>query len=194
MLWRCALKRMHPCLLVSCLLNLCPLVCVSRALRSLLHITHPQVTGGSVGGSKVVIDGACENSPFSCPQSLATFANHSRKANAVLEDWPVPDPGPCELHVHMMLVATEPIEPGCEVRINYEHGGSSYWNTREMGFTPAETGWRAIRVRPPPPLPEPEPIFDRLTELRTAAALSQAPPPCTATPDPPANSKRNGAR
>ena len=153
-----------------------------RSLTSLAHFAPPlldttlQIPGIEVGGAKVLIDGASENSPFTCPQALATFANHSRKPNARLEVWPVPEPLPCELRVHMMLVAMEAIEAGCEIRIDYEHGGSSYW--KELGMSPAETSWRSTRVRPPPPAADPEPVFDRLVELRTAAALGQSPPPC----------------
>eukprot|EP00966_Prymnesium_polylepis_P114950 2656544-Prymnesium_polylepis.2 len=46
-----------------------------------------------------------------------------------------------------MLVATEPIEAGQEVRIDYEAGGSTYW----AGCPPPEVPWRHVRVSPPPP-------------------------------------------
>jgi len=51
----------------------------------------------------------------------------------------------------MWLVATERVEAGQEIRIDYEDGmeGESYW----WGAPPPETGWREHRVPPPPPVP-----------------------------------------
>ena len=119
--------------------------------------------------------GACENSPLDCPRYPAIFANHSAAApNARLETWPVLQPGKYALREHIMLVATAHIEAGAEVRFDYEAGGSTYW----ASACPEERlSWREARVSPPPPTPE-EPVVDRMSELRAAAALRQAPPPC----------------
>jgi hypothetical protein len=112
-----------------------------------------------VPATSIVIDGACENSPFDCPRSGASFANHSNKPNARLESWPVLNPGPLEVRQHIMLVASECISAGAEVRYNYEQGvklGSCYWS----GAPPTEGSWRAVRVQVPPPSNE-EPIHNR---------------------------------
>ena len=73
-----------------------------------------------VPGTRMVIDGASENSPFDAERYAAIYANHSANPNARLECWPVLRPGPLELRQHMVLVANEPIEAGCEIRINCE--------------------------------------------------------------------------
>ena len=117
------------------------------------------------------------DSPFLCPRALASYANHSRRPNARLEAWPVLKPGACELGIHMMLVASEHIESGGEIRIDYEDGGSQYW--RAIGqHHPVETEWRSARQCAPPPTGE-EPIVDRLVELRMAAALGREANPCS---------------
>jgi hypothetical protein len=75
-----------------------------------------------------------------------------------------------------MLVATESIEAGAEIRINYEDGGEisgdnggSYWKDAP----PIETStWRLTRVPPPPPSLD-EPVYNRLEELKAAAAAQQ---------------------
>jgi hypothetical protein len=119
----------------------------------------------------------------------------------------------------MVLVATEPIPPGGEVRIDYEVDTHrpTYW----LGGTgpPKETEWRDLRVPTPPPTPE-EPVIRRLTkliamiamiavrrltveliamialivvrrltELRLAAASCTPPPPCTEPQQPQATVK-----
>ena len=123
-----------------------------------------------------VVDGACENSPnFGHCRSLAVYANHSHSPNARIEAWPVLRPGPFEVRQRMMLVAAESIAAGEEIRINYEEGGSSYWNA--LGCAPVDGPWRLARV-PPPPASGEEPVCDRLQELQEAAATGQEPPPC----------------
>ena len=105
-----------------------------------------------VPGTNFVIDGACENSPFECgPHSPAIYANHSRLPNARIESWPVPRPGPFEVRQHMVLVASEHIDAGQEIRINYEGGEeASYWEA--IGHTPIESqAWREVRIHPPTP-------------------------------------------
>ena len=94
-------------------------------------------------------------------------------------------PGPCELSIHMMLVASEHIEIGAEIRIDYEQGGVDYW--KAIGQTaPKETEWRSARQRAPIVDHEAdEPIVDRLVELREAAALGTQAPDCP-VPAPPA--------
>ena len=105
----------------------------------------------------LVIDGASENSPFACPRAPAIYANHSAKPNAAFQCMLVPRPSKHEVRKRMYLVATEPIEAGAEIRVNY---GGSYW----CGAIPPETRWRDLRVRPPPPTAE-EPVFDLSTAL-----------------------------
>ena len=72
----------------------------------------------------MVIDGASENSPFECPRSPASYANHAPRptCNARLETWPVLGPDPLSVRQHMVLVASEPIAAGHEIRIDYEDG------------------------------------------------------------------------
>ena len=102
-----------------------------------------------VPGTSFVIDGASENSPFECERSPAVYANHSAAPNARLEKWAVPRAGPLEVRERMVLVASEHIEPGQEVRINYEGGSvGTYWHV--LGEVPAEGAWREARIRPPP--------------------------------------------
>lgn len=138
-----------------------------------------QTTGSYVlqipGANDVIIDGASENSPFRCPCSPAIYANHSSAPNARLEMWPAPRPGSLELRQHMVLVASEPIAAGQEVRINYEHMDGTYWR----GAPPAETAWRELHVSPPPPpTREQQPVISRLIELQAAAASGHTAPPC----------------
>ena len=129
-----------------------------------------------VPGTSFVIDGACENSPdFGHVRSPAVYANHSRNPNARIETWPVLRPGALEVRQHMMLVAAQPIAAGEEIRINYEEGGSSYWDV--LGCAPVEGPWRLARVPPPPPSGE-DPVYDRLQELQDAAATGQEPRSC----------------
>ena len=132
-----------------------------------------------VPGTSTVIDGASENSPFECPCSPAIYANHSKTPNARVETWPILKPGPFEVREHMVLVASEPIEAGREIRIDYEDGDCSYWR----GQAPAETHWRRLRIRPPPPTAD-EPVHDRLPELQQAAARKKQLPavPTAAVP------------
>jgi hypothetical protein len=131
-----------------------------------------------VPGTNFVIDGACENSPYECgPHSPAIYANHSRRPNARIESWPVPRPGPLEVRQHMMLVATERIDAGQEIRINYEEGGAAtYWEA--LGHAPIESqGWRQARVHPPAAANE-EPVINRLAALQAAVAQRRTAPPC----------------
>ena len=112
-------------------------------------------------GTSTVIDGASENSPFECDRSPAIYANHSSQPNARLQCMPVlPQQG----IRRMLIVALEPIEPGQEVRIDYEDGETSevaYW----AGQPPSETTWRSVRIHPPPPTLE-EPFYVRLEDWR----------------------------
>ena len=68
--------------------------------------------------------GASENSPFLLPRCCALHANHSARPNARLELWPVLRPATHEPRQHMVLVASEPIAAGAEIRIDYEDGNS----------------------------------------------------------------------
>ena len=65
----------------------------------------------------------------------------------------------CEVRQHMVLVASEPISAGGEIRIDYEGGSSragsgstAYWGAETGMGEPREDGaWRAVRRHPPPP-------------------------------------------
>ena len=135
-------------------------------------------TGGryvlEVPGTSTIVDGNSENSPFDLARSAAIFANHSKRPNACIEVWPVLRPEHLGIRQRMMLVASEPIAAGQEVRIDYEDGGRNgkYWNGNE----PPETDWRRARVRTPPPSLE-EPVVDRLQQLQAAAARGEILPP-----------------
>ena len=77
--------------------------------------------------------GNYENSPFDHgPRYLAIYANHSTQPNAKFESVKVRKPGPLGLKYRMLLVSTEPIEAGCEIRVNYDAGlgRDSYWKVR----------------------------------------------------------------
>jgi len=109
-------------------------------------------------GSGTVIDGAYENSPGDGPFWPGVFANHSARPNAALEYVPAMG-GALDA---MVLVATEAIEAGSEVRFNYDRNrkeGKRYWGRG----APAETGWREERVRPPAPAPA-ERLFGKAVE------------------------------
>jgi hypothetical protein len=70
------------------------------------------------------IDGACENSPFDDGKRYpVVFANHSRRPNARLEEWPCTSGDQFDVEHRIWLVASEPIEAGHEIRIDYENGG-----------------------------------------------------------------------
>ena len=86
----------------------------------------------------------------------------------------MPTPGPFEQRQHVMIVASEPIDAGQEVRIDYERGDAQYWH----GQAPTERTWRRARVVPPPPSLD-DPICDRLMQLQTAAVLRQPAPACS---------------
>jgi len=125
--------------------------------------------------TETFIDGAWHNadaarSPYApatsgYPRYLATFANHSRRPNARFEERHVCcsfvnrarevtllNRAPSADHVQqrMVLVATEPIDAGSELRVDYEHGGSVYWDALGSA-TMSETSWRGVRAPPPPP-------------------------------------------
>ncbi|KAL1530056.1 hypothetical protein AB1Y20_000978 [Prymnesium parvum] len=124
-----------------------------------------------IPGTKIFIDGDCENSPFECPRYPVIFANHSAVApNARLEVWPVLQPGKHDLREHVVLVATTHIRPGEEIRFDYEASNGSTSPRAEESVA-----WRSVRINPPPPALG-EPIIDRLAELRAAAAARQEVP------------------
>ena len=61
------------------------------------------------------------------PPSPAAYTNHSSAPNARLEHWPPGDTGGLD---RVVLVASEPIPAGREVRFDYERGAAkgSYWD------------------------------------------------------------------
>ena len=85
----------------------------------------------------------------------------------------------------MVLVASEAISPGAEIRIDYESGNkakgkakgssSTYWGAAGMPQQPHESdAWRAARRHPPPPAASAERLVDGLSRLQRAAAASAA--------------------
>ena len=102
----------------------------------------------AVPSTRTFVDGDYANSPFTDgPRHGAIYANHcSARPNAKFEKFPVPSPSPFDLRHRMLLVSTERIPAGGEIRVDYEAGGSKYWPKR-----PAESSWRAVRLPPPPP-------------------------------------------
>ena len=128
----------------------------------------------TIPGTDVVVDGASENSPFEVGRNCAIYANHSRRPNARLELWPVLRPAACELRQHMVLVASEKIEAGAEIRIDYESGGVPYWGCAGESSEPRESeGWRAARRHPPPAIAvaaDLERLVDGLSRLQRAAS------------------------
>ena len=132
--------------------------------------------------TRVSVDGHGDNSPFECPRSPAIFANHSSCPNAALQCWPSLDAAReaaehgCthELQNTLWLVAKEPIPAGCEIRINYEDGGTKYWH----GLPPQETNWREARAAlMGPPVPA-----DAVPAIDVLTALSDALSRCSALP------------
>jgi len=125
-----------------------------------------------IPGTEVLIDGASENSPFALPRCSASYANHSERPNARLELWPVLRPALCEVRQHMVLVAAEPIEAGCEIRIDYDAGRkrAQYWGVATGMPVPCQDdAWRHERRTPPPPAAAAEPLVDGLLRLQRAA-------------------------
>ena len=49
----------------------------------------------------------------------------------------------------MLLISTEPVPAGGEIRVDYEGGGSKYWLSGQA--PPVESNWRELRLLPPPP-------------------------------------------
>ena len=85
--------------------------------------------------------GNYENSPFDHgPRYLAIYANHSTQPNAKFESVKVRKPGPLGLKYRMLLVSTEPIEAGCEIRVNYDAGLGRGDQARRPGGARCELG------------------------------------------------------
>ena len=145
-----------------------------------------------IPGTEVIIDGASENSPFELPRCCASYANHSEQPNARLELWPVLRPAACEARQHMVLVASEPIAAGGEIRIDYDSGSksrshgtkafkakgasSTYWGGAQQGQPGESLAWRQAHCHPPPPAAEGERLVNGLARLQRAAAASGSDP------------------
>jgi len=116
----------------------------------------------TVTGTHGFIDGKWENAAAlgllpagaveQMPVTLAVYANHSTRPNARFERREGGGLGPLDLRQRMYIVATEPIEAGREIRVDYESGSASYWGARGLEM-PTETSWRSAWVQPPPPPP-----------------------------------------
>ena len=103
-----------------------------------------------IPSAQYFIDGNCENSFYTdLPRYLGIFCNHSSNPNARFEKRPIPNAGPHELKHRMIVVASERIPRGCEIRLDYDRRSASYnyWG----GEPPLETSWREKRVAAPPP-------------------------------------------
>ena len=74
----------------------------------------------------------------------------------------------------MVLVASEPIDAGGEIRIDYEDGNTGsalYWGAPNIPGQPHEnSAWRWARRNPPPPAANAERLVDGLAQLQRAAA------------------------
>jgi hypothetical protein len=116
-----------------------------------------------VSNTQTFIDGGWDNWPLCgpsahtsapgrgphCPRYPAIFANHSSVPNARFERRTVSKPSDkLQLRYRMVIVASERIGAGMEIRVDYECGRADYWTN---GRTPLETEWRAHYVDPPPP-------------------------------------------
>ena len=107
-----------------------------------------------VTNTQTFIDGSWDNSPLKesngyRPRYPAIFANHSSSPNARFERRTVATPYGSRnaLRFRMLLVASERIPPGGEIRIDYECGRADYW----QGRAPLENDWRSHYHEPPPP-------------------------------------------
>ena len=82
---------------------------------------------------------------------LATYANHSaRRLNCRFEERFVCRAGAWDVRERMLLVTTEPVEAGAELRVDYESGRSDYWRALGCDGPPPETAWREVRRATPP--------------------------------------------
>ena len=133
--------------------------------------------------------GACESAPFAMPRHCASYVRHSPQPNARLELWPVLRPSACQLRQHLVLVASEPISAGCEIRVKRrgeaavddeqhlrlvhrpEQGGGGLAAGVALGVPGPEPAarWRAVRCPPPAPHPDAEPLVDCLARLQRDA-------------------------
>ena len=99
----------------------------------------------------LAMDGAHENSPMRAAElpSPAIFANHSNSPNMAVQYWPSTDRAPERL----VLVATEAVAAGHELRFDYEKGGlhGQYWGRRVRPCVPVARKWHHRRMPPPPP-------------------------------------------
>ena len=97
----------------------------------------------------------------------------------------MPKPSACDLRQQLMLVCSEHIAAGHEIRIDYENGATSagsYWGESP----PRETRWRDVLAHPPPPLPTAERVCHRLQQLQAAAASGRSAPWSPEVEPPPA--------
>ena len=108
-----------------------------------------------VSNTQTFIDGGWDNSPLDASDKEhqlrypSVFANHSGSPNARFERRTVSHRNSSTLQVRfrMVLVASERIRAGGEIRVDYESGNAYYW----QGRTPLETDWRSHYIEPPPP-------------------------------------------
>ena len=123
-----------------------------------------------IPGSDVVIDGACESAPVAVPRHCASYVCHSERPNARLELWPVLRPSTCQLRQHLVLVASEPIAPGAEIRVKRRGEAAAAERSAGQPAGPESSDrWRAARGAPPAPHPDAEPLVNCLAQLQRDA-------------------------
>ena len=129
--------------------------------------------------------GACESAPFAVPRYCVSYVRHSAAPNARLELWPVLRPSTCELRQHLVLVASEDVPAGAEIRVKRrggtaaaeEHdGGGGGHGGGGVARPESPSRWRAARCPPPAPHPDAEPLVDCLARLQRDAGQRDAGP------------------
>jgi hypothetical protein len=119
------------------------------------------------------------------PRYCASYVRHSAAPNARLELWPVLRPSTSELRQHLVLVASEDVPAGAEIRVKRrggtaaaeEHdGGGGGHGGGGVARPESPTRWRAARCPPPAPHPDAEPLVDCLARLQRDAGQRDAGP------------------
>ena len=89
------------------------------------HQASPLAAPSLCTRSLCTASGACESAPFAVPRYCASYVRHSAAPNARLELWPVLRPTSCQLRQHLVLVASEDIPAGAEIRVKRRGGAAS---------------------------------------------------------------------
>ena len=143
------------------------------------HQASPLAAPSLCTRSLCTASGACESAPFAVPRYCASYVRHSAAPNARLELWPVLRPTSCQLRQHLVLVASEDIPAGAEIRVKRRGGAAAAEFNQGGGAAPrpeSPTRWRAARCPPPAPHPDAEPLVDCLARLQRDAGQRDAGP------------------